>query len=186
MTNLSTRPRSFARRNGIVARSSPRSYPAGRASIAAGVGEQAVLAQEFPERPAVLLHCECGATDVTLVRMQSRREKVMLESLDCTALHRSERLFHDRALLGQVQIRRLYRVAIREDDGARQHVLKFAHIARPRMTEQAVERGEREVFRPHLCDRSLLFKEVVGEQEDIAAAFAQGWKRERQYVQPIE
>ena len=64
-----------------------------RRSIVPRAGEQAVLAQEFPERPAVFLHRRCGASNVPLVRTQNRRKKVVLKSLDRTGLHRSERLF---------------------------------------------------------------------------------------------
>ena len=53
-------------------------------------GEQAVLAQKFPERPAVFLHRECGASDVPVVRAQNRREKVVLESPNDTGFHRLE------------------------------------------------------------------------------------------------
>ena len=134
-----------------------------RGSIASRAGEQAVLAQEFPERPAVFLHRERSASDVSLVRMQNRLEKIVLESPNDTRFHCSERLlFRSRSVVGQVKIRKLDRVAIGEHDGAHEHVLEFAHITRPRMTEQAVERGEGNIFRPRIRDRSLLFAESRG------------------------
>jgi hypothetical protein len=40
------------------------------------------------------------------------------------------------------------------------------------MTEQPVESGEGDVFRWLFCQRGLFLEEVVGEQQDIAAAFA--------------
>ena len=74
-----------------------------------------MLAQQFPERPAVFLHRGRGASDVSLVRTQDRREKVVLESLDGTRLRRSERLLvRSGPVLGQVKIRQLDRVAIGE------------------------------------------------------------------------
>lgn len=59
-------------------------------SIAADCREQVMLAQELPERSAVLLHCECGMGDVPVVLTQNCREKVVLESPNYTGFHRSE------------------------------------------------------------------------------------------------
>ena len=59
-------------------------------SIAADVGQQVVFAQKLPERPAILLHGRRGTSDVPVVRMQNRREKVVLESPNDTGFHCSE------------------------------------------------------------------------------------------------
>ena len=85
-------PTSFAMPNSYreLEKRSRRRYLAWRRSIASRASEQAVLAQKFPKRPAVFLHRECSASDVPMVRMQNRREKVMLKSLNRTGLHRSE------------------------------------------------------------------------------------------------
>src|SRR5438270_5433240 len=84
-TNLSTLRQSFDKPN-----SCPESRRVAspvtsreRRSTTSRAGEQAVLAQELPKRPAVFLHCERSAGDVPPVRMHNSREKVMLESLNC-------------------------------------------------------------------------------------------------------
>ena len=98
-------PNSYPRLEKVAGATTSRS---GR-SIAPRAGEQAMLAQELPKRPTVFLRRACGASNVPLVRTQNRGKKVVLESLDRTGLHRSERLplRGGGAVSRQVKIRRL-------------------------------------------------------------------------------
>ena len=80
--------------------------------------------------------------------------------------------------LREVKIREFDLIAVGKNNGAHEHVLEFAHIPRPRMNEQAVKSGERNIFGPSIRDRSLLLQKIAREQQDIAGTFAQRWKRE--------
>ena len=113
------------------------------------------------------------------MRMQNRREKVVLELPNDTRFHCLERLvFHSMSVLRQVEVREFNLTAIRKYNGAHEHILEFTHIPRPRMNKQAVESGERNIFGPGIRDRSLLRQKVARKQQDIAGTFAQRWKRE--------
>ena len=78
-------------------------------------------------------------------------------------------LFHH-AIIRQAQIRKLDRVAIAENDGARENVFEFAHVPRPRVTEQSVESAKGKLFRQRLRS-GVRFENVMREQKNIAAAF---------------
>ena len=106
-----------------------------------------MLAQQFPKRPAVFLRRERSTSDVSMVRMQNRREKIVLESPNDTRFHCLERLlFRQQSVFRQVEVRQFDLIAVGKYNGAHEHVLEFTHIPRPRMNKQAVESGERNMF----------------------------------------
>ena len=80
----------------------------------------------------------------------------------------------------------LDRIAIAQHNGPSEDVLEFAHIAWPRVTQQPVQRAEGEFFRRRRRADAMRFENVMGQQEDIAAAFTQWRERERQNVESIE
>src|SRR5262245_49417573 len=154
-----------------------------RGSSASGARKQAVFAQQLPERPPVFLRRERSASDVSTMRTQNRCEKVMLEPPNDTRFHCLEGLvFHRMPVLWQVEFREFNLVAVGKYNGAHEHVLEFTHISWPRMKQQAVESGERDIFGTFVRDRSLLLQKIAREQQDIAGTFAQRWKRECEYV----
>ena len=86
-----------------------------RRLIASRAGEQAVLAQELPKRPAVFLHRDRSASDISMVRMQNRREKVMLEPPNDTRFHCLKRLvFDSMSVLRQVEVREFNLTPVRK------------------------------------------------------------------------
>ena len=54
-----------------------------------------MLAQELPKRPAVFFCRDRSVTNVSMMRMQNRREKVVLELPNDTRFHYLERLVFD-------------------------------------------------------------------------------------------
>src|SRR5262245_12516806 len=123
-----------------------------------------MFAQKFPEGTAVLLHCQCCAANIPLVRAQNARKKIVLESPNHTCFRHSKRLTIPSSFpFRQAKIRRFDLLVIGHYDSAHQHVLEFAYITGPRMTNQAVERGKREIFRPALSDRSRFLQKVLSE-----------------------
>ena len=121
------------------------------------------------------------------MRMQYRREKVVLELPNDTRFHCLERVvFDSMSVFRQVQVREFDLIAVGKYNGAHEHILEFTHIPRPWMHKQAVERGERNMFSPSIRDRSLLLQKVARKQQDIAGTFAQRWKRECEYAQSVE
>src|SRR5262249_51060653 len=119
--------------------------------------KQAMFAQQLPECPPVLFGRGRSASDVSTMRTQNRREKVVLEPPNDTRFHCLERLIFNRmSVFRQVEIRNFDLVAVGKYNGAHEYVVKFTHIPRPRMNNQSVESGERNIFGLGVRDRSLL------------------------------
>ncbi len=74
-------------------------------------------------------------------------------------------------VVGQVALAQ--RVAAREDDGALDHVLELAHVARPGVVHQPLERAARRVQARSAVLRAVQAEEVVDEQRDVLAPRAQ-------------
>ena len=73
----------------------------------------------------------------------------------------------------------------REHDGALDHVLELAHVARPRVVEHALERGARDGEARLAVLLRVEPDEVIDEQRDVLAARAQRRRRDGDDVEPI-
>ena len=79
------------------------------------------------------------------------------------------------------------RVAATEHDGALDHVLELAHVARPRVVEQAAAAPyARRVEARTVVLRAVEPEEVIDEQRDVLAARAERRRGDRDDVEPVE
>src|ERR1043166_2836108 len=136
MTILSTFVRSFSMVKGTGEAHKQLRPGASVASALARVGacEQAVLTKKFPECAAVLLRGGGSASNISIVRPQHGKEKIMLKATNGVGFEHLKRLFFRvQTLVGKIEISDLDRLLIGEQDGAGEHVLQLAHVAWPGM-----------------------------------------------------
>src|SRR5215468_9092061 len=89
---------------------------------------QAVFAQQLPERPPVFFGRFRSASDVSTMRTQNRGKKVMFEPPNDTLFHCLERLVFDSvSVVRQVEIREFHLVEDGKYNGPHEHDVKFTH-----------------------------------------------------------
>ena len=83
------------------------------------------------------------------------------------------------------QVAGLHRGPAREDDGALDHVLELAHVARPGVALQAGERLVREAVEVPVVLGGVHPQEVLGQHRHVFPALAQGRRGDRDDVEPV-
>ena len=124
-----------------------------------------------------------GSIDPAAACPQGILDHCLLVSRDCTGQRESPL---DRRSGGKPALVHSEFVGVAHNHRPLDHVLQFAHIARPLIRAQAIEGPL--VDAPDRLARlaRVAIDEVFDQQRDVVGALTKGWHRDRKDVQPIE
>ena len=142
-----------------------------------------VLAQQVVQRRTAHLDVARRTRDVARVAGQRLDEQTPLR-LVARGLQRRQRLRRPADRL-EFEVLGTQIGILRHDDGALHAVLEFAHVAGPCMRHDGAQCGLREALDAALVLAPVELEEVLGEQAQVVAAFAQRWHLDHDHAEPV-